>query len=365
MKLLMISGDRLTVQGKKGAFWYTLEEFSKHWDRIDVICPTSTGQNIVLFGNVHFHPSPWSLLHQSAWINQKGKELINQYHHDVMTVHEYPPYYNGMGAVRLAKATGTPYAVEIHHIVGYPVASSWHERVGYFLSRFYLRHDVRAAKAVRTVNGEVKQVLSSWGVPDQKIAVVPSFYLDTEALQSDATVEKTYDLVFCARLVANKGLHELLAAVAALPGMSLLVIGDGPERLRAESFVKKSAMQDRVTFTGWLPTQADVIRALQTAHVFVMNSHSEGGPRVALEAMALGLPVVATRVGVMPDVVRSGENGILIGPKDDLKSVLCRVLSADAERVRMGKEARKIAETFERKKLVKGYAEFLKGLIDK
>ncbi len=378
----MISGDRSVLQGKKGAFWYTLEELSQHWERIDIITPRvrtpdagprnsvgrmqdGDGARYPLSGvrpNVHFHPSPWPLWRQPRWIARKGKELIDLHRHDVMTTHEYPPFYNGIGAARLARSCGIPYALEIHHIVGYPVASSWSERIGRVLSRVYLAHDAKASTAVRTVNDGVQSTLVRWGIPAEKIQVVPSFYLDADALRPDPSVEKSYDLVFCARLVANKGLRELLDALAGLLGMSLLVIGDGPERATAEARVRASDLRDRVTFAGWLPTQRDVIRAIQSAHVFVMNSKSEGGPRVALEAMAAGVPVVATRVGVMPDVIRDGENGVLMDVGQDLRPVLCSILTDDQKRERMGREAQKIIERFERKRLIGEYAAFLQSL---
>src|SRR3990167_11316742 len=127
MKLLMISGDRSILQGKKGAFFYTLEEFLRHWDQIDVICPKVRSAKVEVrspFPKVHFHPCSHGLWYQPFWILKKGKELIATCRHDVMTVHEYPPFYNGFGARKLAKSTGVPYIIEVHHIMGYPVAAS-------------------------------------------------------------------------------------------------------------------------------------------------------------------------------------------------------------------------------------------------
>src|SRR3989338_387984 len=100
MRLLMISGDRSILQGKKGAFWYMLEEFRKHWERIDVICPKSAphphllpkGEGISPFENVFFHSSPHGLWYQPRWIVKTGKALIREHRHDVMSVHEYPPF---------------------------------------------------------------------------------------------------------------------------------------------------------------------------------------------------------------------------------------------------------------------------------
>lgn len=384
MKLLMISGDRSILQGKRGAFWYTLEEFSKHWERIDVICPQTKIQSPKLetisnvknlnveivsefefcaFSHVFFHPSPYSLWRQSKWILEKGKALIAEHHHDVVTVHEYPPFYNGIGAYHLHQATGIPYALEVHHIVGWPRAATLTEWIGRVASRWQIPRSAYHARAVRVVNHEVQGVLAQWGIPAEKIQSIPSFYLDTEKLRPNPSVQRQYDVVFCGRLVANKGLAEVVRAVAGLPGVSLLIIGDGPERGQAEALVRSLQITDRVTFRGWLPSQEEVIAAMQSAKVFVMNSSSEGGPRVALEAMALGMPVIATRVGVMPEVIEDGVSGVFTdGTTETLQSKLQMLLRDPALRDRLGKDARKITERFERGKLIKAYADFLKAL---
>ncbi|MEK7659540.1 MAG: hypothetical protein AAB338_02740, partial [Patescibacteria group bacterium] len=137
MKLLMISGDRSLVQGKKGAFYNTLEEFHKYWTRIDIIMPRARGpvspyphsaqllfaryggppveSPLALFGNVFIHCSPWPLIFQSWWILKKGQEIYKEQKFDLITVHEYPPFYNGIGAKMLWNRIRVPYVLEIFH----------------------------------------------------------------------------------------------------------------------------------------------------------------------------------------------------------------------------------------------------------
>ncbi len=369
MKLLMISGDRSILQGKKGAFWYTLEEMAKHWERVDVVCPRPDGiENLKLkienknpFPNVFFHPSSQGLVFQTKWIVRKGKELIAEHHHDVMTAHEYPPFYNGMGACHLHQATGVPYCLEIHHIVGYPVAASVFEWIGRVASRWQIPKSAHHASAVRVVNAEVKEILAKWGIPAAKIQIVPSFYLDSEKLKADTSIVKKYDLVFCARLTANKGLADVIRVLQSLPHVTMLVIGNGPERASCEALARSLGISDRVTFVGWLPDQAAVISAMQSAKILVMHSKSEGGPRVALEAMAIGMPVIATKVGVLPELIQDGVNGVFTdGSADGLRATMELMVGDQELREKIGGEARRILGRFERKKLVKEYAEFLK-----
>jgi glycosyltransferase involved in cell wall biosynthesis len=366
----MISGDRSMLQGKQGAFWYTLEEFHKQWGRIDVICPRatfdirhSTFETQVFFGNVYFHPSPWPLWRQPQWIARKGKELVSLYKHSVMTVHEFPPFYNGIGARRLSKAMRIPYALEIHHIVGHPQPANLTERIGRALSRVYLGFDARTAAGVRTVSKSTAQQLIKWGVEREKVRVVPSFYLDKALLSGGGEASPRYDVVFCARLVANKGLPELIQAMKEIEGATLLVIGDGPERAKAEELARTLKIAHRTEFRGWLPTQEDVVSGIKSAKVFVMNSRSEGGPRVALEAMACGLPVVSTKVGVMPDVIEDGRNGIFTtGEPADLAQKLKLLLADDTLRARLGTSAASVLDQFERSRLIASYAHYLQSL---
>lgn len=364
MNLLMVSGDRSLLQEKKGAFWYTLEEFSKHWDRVDIICPGVRGtSDCAVHGNVYVHPSPKRLWYQPWWILKKGKELHKQNAFDVMTVHEYPPFYNGIGARWLSKAISVPYALEIHHIVGWPTPASFAEYLGRILSRFYLAIDASTAAAVRTVNETVKERLIKWDISSEKIQVVPSFYLDRELLSSIPEQQEEYDIAFCARLVENKGVKELLDAVTLLEGVRLVVIGDGPERSLMEKRAKQNGIADRVTFTGWLSTQEEVMKTIKSAKMFVMNSKSEGGPRVLLEAMACGMPVVSTPVGIAQTVIRVNENGVLsTGSAQNLGFRIQTLLKDEGLRSTLGKNAQEVLKQFDRPTLVKAYADFLKNI---
>jgi len=377
MKLLMISGDRSILQGKMGAFWYTLQELRKHFDRIDVICPripeksvevSESGQRLVSDvqegGEVFFHPCPQSLLFQVPWIVNRGKHLIQQHGHDVMTVHDYPPFYNGIGARKLHTITKVPYVVEIHHIVGWPKAASLSELIGRWMSKIYISTDTKNSRAVRVVNDTVEKQLCAWGVEWKKIENISSLYLDKDILTTAIKPPVSYDVSFCGRLVANKGLSELIDAIGILQTARLLVIGDGPERAKMESKVKSMGIANRVTFLGWLPTQEAVSGAIQTARIFVMNSKSEGGPRVALESMACGMPVIVTRVGVMPEVITDGENGIFTtGTADDLSKKIGMLLGNEKQQESLGEEAKKVLDMYERTKLIRQYAEFLKKQI--
>jgi glycosyltransferase involved in cell wall biosynthesis len=368
MKLLMISGDRSVLAGRQGPFHAMLKEFSRHWERIDVITPAARDSRLATgnrapFANVFFHPSPTGLLGQSGWILKRGSELIREFSHDVMTVHEYPPFYNGRGALALKKKHNIPMCLEIHHIVGVPRAASLMEWIGARLSRVVLPHEAKKADAVRIVSRSVGIVLERWGVSQQKIHLAPSFYLDRALLNPDPAIRKQWDVVFSGRFVANKGIGRLLEAIAMLSQGKALFIGDGPLFRPMQQLAQRLGIASRVRFTGWLETPKEVCAAIQSARCLVCPSASEGGPRIALEAMALGLPVIATPVGVIPDVIEDGVNGFLtIGSPRDLAEKIRILLNDETRAEQMGQKARTVLDRFEYATLISGYAHFLQGL---
>ena len=208
-KLLIISGYGATdlATGKKGAFYNTMEELHKYWDRIDIICPSLQGKSPVqIFSNVFFHPCPHSIILQPAWIYRKGTEIYNEQKFDVITVHEYPPFYNGMGAMMLSRKLKVPRIEEFHHIVGYPKSANIKEMFYKFLSLIFANFLTSQSAAVRVVNNtQVSYFLEKSGVNKRKIHYVPSLYIDKKIFNSQESL-KSFDLIFIGRLVHNKGI---------------------------------------------------------------------------------------------------------------------------------------------------------------
>lgn len=140
-----------------------------------------------------------------------------------------------------------------------------------------------------------------------------------------------------ARLDATKDPMTLARAFARLPqrqGLKLLIVGDGSERARLEQFAAESGLVAAVIFTG---ARLDVPRLLGAMNVFALSSLSEGMPLTVLEAMAARLPVVATGVGALPEMVEEGFSGFLVAPRQE---------DAMAARLKQFYENRDLAEQF-------------------
>jgi glycosyltransferase involved in cell wall biosynthesis len=366
----MISSDTKAPQNIRGAFYNTLEEFSQHWDSIDIICTHFSGasKEIHLFKNVRFHPSPWPKWLQWLWIMIKGRYLFSLRSFDIITVQEFAPFYNGFGAWLLWLFIRIPYVLEIHHIPGYPRAGSIKEWFYKKLAYLFLRFDALHARAVRVVNQhETPHFLMSAGVPKEKIVYVPSLYIDLDIFHP-YDVEKKYDLVFAARLEKNKGIAILLQAVERIKkqkqDISLLIIGHGSMKYDIEQFVLHHDLRRNVHFSGWLESAEDVAKAYASAHIFVNPSFNEGGPRVLVEAMACGVAVLTTRVGIAHDIIHDGENGVLIDwSARDIAHKVIALLRDGTLREKMATRGINTAQQFERVTMIEHYATSLKNLI--
>jgi glycosyltransferase involved in cell wall biosynthesis len=140
-------------------------------------------------------------------------------------------------------------------------------------------------------------------------------------------------------------LDALTSVRSALSRVRLLIVGEGPMRGAVEKRIAELRLEDQVVMTGHREDIADVIDAFDIA---VMASYaSEGIPQFALQAMVLGKPVVACRVGGIPEVVVHGETGLLVEPKDPggLAEALVSLLNDGDARGRMGLRGRKLVES--------------------
>ena len=152
-------------------------------------------------------------------------------------------------------------------------------------------------------------------------------------------------LVSVGRLKAPKDFHTLLTALGRLHGAEYdaLIVGDGPERLELADLIDRLGLQQRVQLCG---ERDDIPSLLASADCFVLASRSEGLPMSILEAMAAGLPVVASDVGGVAELVDDGTTGLLVPPQDaaQLADALRRVLSDADLRARLGAAGRRRVE---------------------
>jgi len=150
------------------------------------------------------------------------------------------------------------------------------------------------------------------------------------------------------KLWEGKGHEDIINACPMIftdvPNCRIFFIGDGPIREKLEEIVFKNGLQERITFLGHCDNIAEVTSALDIA---VLASHYEGMGRVILEAMAAGLPVVATRVGGIPDLVVDRETGFLVEPHspEQLAQAIVFLASDPGLRKQMGDAGKKSVDS--------------------
>lgn len=160
-------------------------------------------------------------------------------------------------------------------------------------------------------------------------------------------IPRPMKVAFLGRLVPNKGVDVLLQAAARVPGIRVVILGDGPELPGLRELCDRLGLNGAVEFLGWVGSDI-VQRELSDAAVLVVPSlWPEPFGLVALEAAAKGIPVVASDVGGLRDVVASGETGFLVPPGDAarLAEALLQVLSHPDAALAMGSAAAKACKS--------------------
>lgn len=189
------------------------------------------------------------------------------------------------------------------------------------------------------------------------------------ALYDSPSAPKPAHLLFVGRLAAVKGVPMLLEALRDLsgdhPALHLTLVGDGPERAALERRAREMGLTSRITFAGYR-SQAEVAALLREATALVLPSFAEGVPVVLMEAMAARVPVVATRIAGVPELVEDGVSGLLVPPGDAhalrialgrclYDANLCRAMG-DAGRLRVTAEFASDTEAAWLATLFQGYA---------
>lgn len=372
MNLLMLSGDSSVAQERESTFYRMLHRFSTHWERIDVICPRAEGAaECTVHGNVYLHPSPWHKVRQPWFIRQKGGQLLAERPYALVASHDFGFFYNGIGARWLSRQSGVPVVSEIHHVEGYPHAVTTRERLYRALARRYIRWARYWAAAFRAVNRhEVPDLLRELGVEDEKILVLPSLFVDADIFHPLPDLEKVYDVAFVGRLAANKGLFTLIDAFAQArtmyPDIRLGILGSGPLRKEIDRQIKLHLLADKVTVIDRVDSAEEVARFYNQSKMLVCASTAEGGPRVTVEAMACGIPVISTPVGVMRELIVDGENGLLFDWQTAQLAAWIRLLLHDqGKRDQIGEAGRESVQDFDADRVIDAYAHGYLDLIDR
>lgn len=239
---------------------------------------------------------------------------------------------------------------------------------------FELRHKPRVwrrtarfgpkAEAITVIHGGLEQLFRQVGIPGDRLHRIDNG-VDTRAFRPRRQSRKPRPLVvgWVGRLHPDKDVETWLRAAAHVARHSprpvrFSVVGDGEESAHAQALARTLGIAERVDFHG---AQKDVAAFLRAMDVLALSSRTEGVPLVLLEAMASGVPCVATAVGGIPELIQPAWGRLAPpGEPQALAEAVLALLAADTERLAMGKAARTAAvERFGLERMLEHYVQVL------
>ncbi len=322
--------------------WFPLRRGFGAWSRFARTPPSETRRGVaVLHPRVLLVPRIGMALAPGAWVRACGPVLRRLHAEraiDVLDVHYLYP--DGVAAAALAASLGVPFVLSARGSDANVIAALPGPR------RRIVEAASRAA-AVVAVSQALADRLASLGIARASITVVRNG-VDVEPFRGalsapGAPLAAGRALLGVGRLVRGKGFHLVLDAMAALraehPDLHLVLAGEGPERAALVEHARALALPDRLHLLGEVPHDR-IPGLMAAAHRFVLPSFAEGYPNVVVEAVAAGLPVVATRVGGIPEIVDDSVGNLAETPDAPaLASALRHSLARTFDRARVSAQA--------------------------
>ncbi len=290
-------------------------------------------------------------------------QVVQKNHLDLLHVHYAIPH--AVSAYIAHQITGIPYIVTLHgsdvHTLGADPAY-----------QPATQYTVEAANAVTCVTKHICQTAEQTLGIRCSIEPITNF-TDTDLFKPNACEyaigEGKRQLIHVSNFRPVKRVSDLVTAFAQIaddiPDVELLLLGDGPTRPDVDRLIRKYELNTRIHCPGF---KRDVYRYFQCASAFALSSELEGAPLSLLEAMSCGLPVVATAVGGIPEIITDNENGLLVplGDIDALADKLYAILTDGTLAHRLGKQARHtILERHTAEKVVPQYEKIYQRVIQR
>lgn len=230
------------------------------------------------------------------------------------------------------------------------------------LTNLYRNFSVNSSDFIITPSEYLKDIISGWGYPREKIEVIYNAVEFEEAVKK--IPKDKFRIVSVARLIPHKGIEAILYVLSKLDfDYEYILIGDGPLRKKLESLAKE--LNINVYFTGNI-SKREVANWLSSSDLFILNSSYEGLPHIVLEAMQNSCPVIASRVGGTPEVVKDIENGLLFEYNniDELQEKIELIQKNKVLRTELIKNGKKFTKEFANiEKMVDKYIEIMKELM--
>ncbi|HOJ41797.1 MAG TPA: glycosyltransferase family 4 protein [Candidatus Syntrophosphaera thermopropionivorans] len=224
------------------------------------------------------------------------------------------------------------------------------------------------------VSQKIKEVLRKDGVSEDKIKVIYSGidYNKYAQAEEDTNFRKHFNIppeaILVGTIAAFAGHKDyptfLNAAALALknrPDLYFLAVGKGELQKSMQELAKELNIADKVIFTGF---QQEVEKILKTLDIFVLASKKEGLGTSILEAMSAGIPVIGTASGGIPELIKDGENGLLVPPSnpEKLKDAILKLANSSELRMQLAERGKTEAQKFDKEIMVSQYIKLIQEL---
>jgi len=224
------------------------------------------------------------------------------------------------------------------------------------LFKFIQRWVAGRAEKVIVPSNYMKKIVANWGVSRKSIVVIPNPVKDVSEQGNRRTLRgllqiKGKLIVSVGRLVPWKGFSMLIDIMPELlkrfPDLTLFIVGSGPDQGKLERRMVKRGLDGNIVFSGSLPHEI-LMRYLKASDAFVLNTSFESFSFQLVEAMFVGIPIVTTNIGSIPEMIEDGKNGLLVKPNDKkmLIESIRRVLTDTKLSTRLVRAARVTARNY-------------------
>ena len=187
-----------------------------------------------------------------------------------------------------------------------------------FLARFLIYSESIGFSLSNLIILYSKNLVEDWGLVkySDKIAISGEHFLDFDTFKMERTFNNRSNIIgYIGRLSEEKGILNFVRAIPELSNrrqdLTFLIGGEGHLRYQINAFLKENQLSKKVNLVGWIPHH-NLASHLNCLKLIVLPSYTEGLPNVMLEAMACGTPVLATAVGVIPDIIEDGKTGFIM-----------------------------------------------------
>jgi glycosyltransferase involved in cell wall biosynthesis len=234
------------------------------------------------------------------------------------------------------------------------------------LRRRIERKTAKEAEKIIVPSNYLKNIVKAWGVEENKIKVIYNAFTPAiikekrEALRDKFKIDE-FSIFTIGRLVPWKGFSLLIDIIKDFPDLKLIIAGDGPDRKKLEEKVKKLKLDERVKFTGRIKHK-EVYQYKKACDLFILNTGYEGFSHNLLEALYIGIPIITTKVGGNPELIKDNFNGLLVSynNKRELSEAIKKIINNNDLAIELANNGKKGILNFSKEKMIREVEECMR-----